>query len=386
MNNMLRIKELNEYDQFIDLREQWNDVLKKSKDDDIFLTWEWLSTWWKHYGKERKLMILLAEDGEKIVAIAPLMRSVYRLLGFRLRKIEFFAEHTDYCNFILAEKKAESLKLFLKYLDKLSWDYLELKEIPETAESITILRKIRRKTHIQNETVSSKCPYIPLSVSWDVFVKELSGNKRRNLRRRMKRLKEKYKVGFKKQDEIDSLQQDMKTFFYLHQKRWRSKGLGGSFGEDPKFRDFLLDVSKCFAEKRWLNLSFLTANDEPISAALCFEYNKTLYYYHPGFDPVYSKYSIGNLLIMHLIQDSIQKGIEKIDFLKGAESYKSDWTSLSRDNLEIRYVRNRLFPILYDRITRSERYDWIKRSNNSFLRKLKDIARTHMRSFYGGLH
>jgi len=377
---MLRIKELNEYDQFIDLREQWNDVLNKSKDDNIFLTWEWLSTWWKHYGKEKKLMILLAEDGEKIVAIAPLMYSIYRLLGFKLRKIEFFAEHTDYCNFILAEKKAESLKLFLKYLDKLSWDCLELREIPENAESITILRKIRGKTQIQNETVSSKCPYIPLSVSWDGFVKELSGNMRRNLRRRMRRLEEKYKVEFKKQNEIDSLQQDMKTFFYLHQRRWQSKGREGSFVADPKFQDFLLDVSECFAEKRWLNLYFLTANNEPISAALCFEYSKTLYYYHPGFDPAYSKYGVGNLLIMHLLQDSIQKGIEKFDFLKGDESYKRDWTPLSRNNLEVRYVRNRLLPILYDRITRSERYDWIKRSNNSFLRKLKHTARTRIHS------
>lgn len=383
---MLRIKELNEYDQFIDLREQWNDVLKKSKDNNIFLTWEWLSTWWKHYGKERKLMILLAEDREKIVAIAPLTYSVYKLLGFRLRKIEFLGiEHTDYCNFILAERKEESLKLFLKYLNKLSWDCLELRPIPETAESITLLQKIRRKTYIQNETVYSKCPYIPLSVSWDVFVKELSGNMRRNLRRRMRRLKEKCKVEFRRQDDIDSLKQDMKIFFYLHQKRWGSKGLGGSFGEDPKFRDFLLDVSKCFAEKKWLNLSFLTANDEPISAALCFEYNKTLYYYHPGFDPVYSKYSVGNLLIMYLIQDSIQKGIDQFDFLAGTESYKSDWTPLSRNNLEVRYVRNRFLPVLYNKITRSEKYDWIKRSNNSFLRKLKDIAKTHMHLFYGGL-
>jgi CelD/BcsL family acetyltransferase involved in cellulose biosynthesis len=194
----------------------------------------------------------------------------------------------------------------------------------------------------------------------------------------MKRLKEEYKVAFRRQDGIDSLRQGMKTFFLLHQKRWASKGLRGSFGEDPRFRDFLLDVARCFAEQQWLNLAFLTANDEPISAALCFEYNRTLYYYHPGFDPEYSKYGVGNLLIMRLIQDAIQRGMDEFDFLRGDEAYKNDWTSLSRSSFEVRSVRSRLLPKLYDRVTRSEEYDRIKRSNNFLLRKLKEVARKAM--------
>ncbi len=226
------------------------------------------------------------------------------------------------------------------------------------------LRKISKKALIQRERVSGKCPYINLPASLETFSKELSGNMRRNLRRRMKRLREKYNVEFTRQANIESLQEAMKTFFYLHEKRWRSRGLLGSFGEDPKFRDFLLDVSKCFAERDWLNLSFLTINDEPISSALCFEYNKTLYYYHPGFDPAYSKFGVGNLLIMHLIGDSIRRGLKRFDFLKGAEPYKYDWTKLNRNNIEVRYIRNRFFPIVYDRI---------KRSNNPFLQKLKNM-------------
>jgi CelD/BcsL family acetyltransferase involved in cellulose biosynthesis len=379
MDKMLRIREINDYDEALELQEQWNEVLDRSRDKNIFLTWEWLSTWWRHYGKKRRLVILLAHEGERIAAIAPLMHSVYRLSGLRLRKIEFFAEHIDYRNFILAEKKAECLRLFLRHLNTLDWDSLEFRDIPESAESLTLLRKIYGNEHTLNELVSSKCPHLPLPASWNVLAKHLSGNMRRNLRRRMKRLKENCTVAFTRQDEIDSLRQDMKTFFSLHQKRWASKGLRGSFGRDPKFREFLLDVARCFAEKKWLNLSFLTANDEPISAALCFEYNKVLYYYHPGFDPEYAKYGVGNLLIMCLMQDAIQRDLNEFDFLKGDEAYKNDWTSLSWTNFEVRYVRNRLLPMLYDRVTRSAEFDWLKRSNNSLLRKLKDVARESIR-------
>jgi CelD/BcsL family acetyltransferase involved in cellulose biosynthesis len=385
---MLIIREVNEYDQLMELQEQWNDVLGKSEDNEVFLTWEWLSTWWRHYGKERELMILLAEDGEKIVAIAPLMRSRYTLplFGLGLRKIEFLgAEQTDYRNFILTEKKAESIRLFLKYLNKLNWDCLEFKNIPETAESISTLRLILGKTQMQNEKVSNTCFYTPLCVSWDAFLKGKSGGMKRSLRRRMKRLEEEYNVAFRRQDDINSVQQGIEIFVHLHQKRWNSKGFQGSFGTDPGFRDFLLDVSKRFAERKWLNLSLLTADDEPVSAALSFEYNNTLYYYHTGYDPAYSKFGVGNLLIMHLIEESIQKGMAKFDFLAGAESYKRSWTPLNRNNLEVGFVQNRLLPIVYDRITRSEEYDWIKNSNNEYLRKLKVIARTRFPSLYEAL-
>lgn len=382
----MRVKEINEYDQFLELREQWNDVLSKSEDNDVFSTWEWLSTWWRHYGKERELMILLAEEGEKIVAIAPLMYSIYKLFGLKLRRIEFLGtEHTDYRNFILTEKKAESLKLFLRYLSKLDWDCLEFRNIPETAESIANLRGILGKTHMQNERVLSTCFYMPLPVSWGVFLKERSENLRRQLRRHMKRLKQKYSVTFKRQDDINSVQQGVETIVHLHQKRWNSKGFQGTFGADPRFRDFTLDVSKCFAEKKWLNLSFISADDKPISGGLSFEYNNTLYLYHLGYDPAYSKFGVGNLLISHLIEDSIQKGKARFDFLNGPELFKKRWASLSRNILEVRFVQNRLLPVLYDRITRSEGYDWTKNSNNEYLRKLKVMARTHFPSFYGAM-
>ena len=103
---MLKAKEVNDYSEFAELRSQWNHVLGNSEDNNVFLTWEWLSTWWRHYGKGRELVRLLALEEENILAVAPLMFSSYEFFGFKLKKLEFLgAEHTDYCNFILAERR-----------------------------------------------------------------------------------------------------------------------------------------------------------------------------------------------------------------------------------------------------------------------------------------
>ena len=37
--------------EFLALREQWNDLLSRSPVDTVFLTWDWLWSWWESYAK-----------------------------------------------------------------------------------------------------------------------------------------------------------------------------------------------------------------------------------------------------------------------------------------------------------------------------------------------
>ena len=47
---MLRITEITTTDAFHSLRASWNHCLSQSDQNTIFLTWEWLFTWWEVYG------------------------------------------------------------------------------------------------------------------------------------------------------------------------------------------------------------------------------------------------------------------------------------------------------------------------------------------------
>ena len=60
-------------DEFCGLREVWNQLLSRSDSDTIFLTWEWLSSWWEAYtGPTDDLHIIVVRDqGGQITGIAP---------------------------------------------------------------------------------------------------------------------------------------------------------------------------------------------------------------------------------------------------------------------------------------------------------------------------
>src|SRR4029078_8291613 len=73
---------------FLSLRTSWNCLLSKSKSDTIFLTWEWISSWWGAYAKDAQLWIVLVyDDAEALVGIVPFCLRSRKWLPFRRLKV-----------------------------------------------------------------------------------------------------------------------------------------------------------------------------------------------------------------------------------------------------------------------------------------------------------
>ena len=70
-----------------------------------------------------------------------------------------------------------------------------------------------------------------------------------------------------------------------------------------------------FANNGWLALNFLTVDDEPIATQYCFEYKQKMYFALSGFDPNYSHYGVGNLILMKIIEKCVERKIEEYDLL-----------------------------------------------------------------------
>jgi hypothetical protein len=355
---MLKVNEINTLDEFLELRREWNKVLAKSKDNNIFLTWEYLSTFWKHFGKNAKLRILCIKDRDEIIAFAPLRQSRYGfaklLLGYNV--IEplgyrgLMPEGGDYTGLLLGEEEAECFKLFLNYLrEQNDWDFIYMYDVLGTSAIPNMLEKMSKSTLKFEIKKGVMCPYITLPTTLDAFLEELDSKLRKNLRRCAKNLeKDCGKIELKRYDDFGSVREAMEIFFKLHQKRWKSKNKPGVFSEQI-IRDFYINIAKGFDSNGWLALYFLTIKGEPIAAHYCFEYAEKLYFALSGFDLNYYRYSIGNLLTLKVIEKCIMKKLKEFDFMKGDEPYKSKWTKEYRQNLNIRFVNNqKLTSKLYD--------------------------------------
>jgi hypothetical protein len=292
------------------------------------------------------LKILCATKDDRVVAIAPLRKSRKSIKGkFGYDLIEPLANgNTDYAGILLGEQEKQNIFQFLSYLfSQRDWDFFYLPDLPEKSPTLELLERVQGSLPGFKIKKGWICPYVVIPDSREKLLATLRPKFRRELKRRLSKLeREQGRVELKCYHEIGSLDQGMETLFRLHQKRWKLRGEAGAFG-GQKARDISKRTAQLFAEKDWLRLYFLTVRDRPIAAELDLEYGGIMYGHMCGFDPDYSNYSVGNLLLLKVLDECIRKGISEYDFMQGAESYKFNWTDKFRQSVNVRFVNKKMY-------------------------------------------
>jgi len=341
----LSIEEVNDVEKFHSLKDTWNTLLRESSDNNIFLTWEWSYIWWRHFGDNKKLRILLIKEGKIIIGIAPFMQVKYRMGLMGIDVLEnLCANECDYSGVILTDKNKGSIAVLLNYLAEIirkSNIVIRISNIPEDSGFLQTLREqypfsVNSVSIIENTVIS--CPYINTLDSWEEYSNTLTKNGRHKinkLKRKIQKLQDNHQIEFKHFADNDDLKEHINTLFELHQKRWEERNIYSKFLK-PEVRAFYRDISELFCENNWMDFSFLNISGKAVSTGWGFIYNNRYYYMTSAFDPNYSSLNVGHMLTMRLIERAIQMGLVKFDFLKGDEFFKSYWTHRKLDNIQIR--------------------------------------------------
>ena len=320
---------------FAALRGEWNDLLRRSRFDTIFLTWEWQTTWWRTLGATRgPLYLLAARDGERLVGILPLYLTSDTSddAGRTLRVVGCF-EVADYLDLIIEAGQEEAVfRAFLDWLvgpEAPAWDALDLCNQPMLSLAHSRLPELARErgwtAEVSQEDV---CPVIALPNSsdapdlagWETYLATLDKKERHEIRRKLRRVeREAPNAELRIVRGKDGLTEAVDAFIALHRLSRRDKD---AF-MDEQMQAFFHALAATCAEHGWLQLSFLEVEGQPIATYFCFEYNNEVQVYNSGYDPqAYSQLSPGWVLLARLIQEAIAQGYARFDFLQGNEDYK----------------------------------------------------------------
>jgi CelD/BcsL family acetyltransferase involved in cellulose biosynthesis len=333
----MEIRRIDSNSEFLELENSWNTLLVDASHS-VFATWDWVWLWWKHFGNNHRLAIVVAEEGQEVIGVAPLMYSVEKMFGLQRGNLEFIGTpHSDYNNFILNAENSQNtncLNNLLSYLDKLpeKWLSLKLKDVPESAPCLHTLEKIAPVKQ------SSKCSYLPLPESYEAFLKSLSYKQRGNVNNTLNKIKKSFNAKLVDYSSPALCEEGLNVLIELHQKRWAAAGLTGAFA-DPTVRAFHFDAARTFAEKNRLGLYLLMFDGKPVSGSYGFKYNSKYYAYLPGFDPEYGKFGVGSILVPYLVNQFITEGLTEFDLMRGDEGYKERWNAIPRWNYAVEIQR-----------------------------------------------
>jgi CelD/BcsL family acetyltransferase involved in cellulose biosynthesis len=341
--SQVRVELITSAKEFLSLESGWNTLLETSAAPNIFLTWEWVSTWWRIFEQRSGLFVLSARNTrtDQLVGLAPfILRRRPHRSGGMWRELTFMGctavapDHLDCISHTGWERPvASAFACLLQSLASL-WDVMRLDGMTPDSMLVNLLLEQRKdKPRLIRDV---KCPFIPLPDRQDDYQKTLNGKLRYNLRSRYRRLQQDTgeSAFFHTISADDDLSTALSDLFRLHQAVRHSRGDGGAF-RDPSRQQFYLTVCRQFQNKDWLRLFFLQVNDRRVAAALCFLYANKTWFYQTGYDLAFARYGPGAAIIHHAILSSIAEGATEFDLLRGNESYKSQWNPRSRRVLKL---------------------------------------------------
>ncbi len=362
----LRVVEHTSLDSLSRLAARWSELGRQVP----FRTWEWLSTWWHHYGrpapKERiapRLSCLEVCNGQgNTLAIAPWYGRWSPARGWVVRFLGSGEVCSDYLSVLcepgwepqvstlLAEwlvQRAESPRGERQGRPPTTdhspgipaWDLLELDGFDAGDQVMRHLAEALRQRGVAvHWEPGPSCWRIVLPDSWEEYLAtRMSRNQRKQLRRLERNLVKSGRVTFHHVVHESDLPEATRILVDLHQRRHEFLGRPGCFAS-PRYTAFHLEVIPAMLRAGRLLMAWSYLDGEPAAIEYTMLGDDAIYFYQGGMDPEKAHASPGRVMTMLMLQHVIECGYRAFDFLRGDETYKAHWRAEPRPSAVLRAV------------------------------------------------
>ena len=347
----MRVQRFTDIDDLAPLATDWDRLAEGIP----FRSWDWLSTWWRHYGQcpedcrpVRHLFTLGVFDRmERLVGVAPWYLERSRSRGRVVRFLGSGEVCSDYMSLLCQpgreSRVVEELVEWLMKPDRKcvaggygEWDMIELTGVDAQDETV---ERFSQELIGRGNTVHSRpgpsCWRISLPTSWDEFLAVLSKNHRKKLRRSWRAMVDTGRAVLHTVERKDDLRLAWEILVDLHLLRRLSLGEPGCFSS-RQFTDFHREVTPKLLRNGQLLLHWVELDGRPVAAEYHLGCNGVIYAYQAGMEPEASDISPGHLAHGLAIRRAIERGYQTFDFMRGDEPYKAHWRAKPRQSVEIR--------------------------------------------------
>jgi len=343
---MLEVTQHKSWDELELLEPEWNRVLASSGADTFFLTWEWISAWWKNYGDKRPLFTLTARDQNKLIAVAPFYLDSVHRFGANWNCLKLIGDgsgDSDYQDiFAEAGREKEAVSAFVDFLQehRTEWDTLEFESTPEKSTCLGALRAAAGEKSWRLDTETVACSTMRLPPRWDDYLQSLKPRLRSKVRSSLAFLEKQMRTVPVTCSGAEQLDEWLPILFDLHTRRWQEVGKPGVFRSSAK-RNFYDNISRAALERGWLAFHRLDWGERALAMQYGFIYRNQFLLLQEGYDPAFESLRPGQTLRAWLLRNWIQSGLAEYDFLAGAAKHKAEWGAQQKLSLRVRATPKR---------------------------------------------
>lgn len=308
---------------FYALREAWNLINDYSPKGNVFLSWEWLYSWWETYAKDgkRQLYILSCTNiHNEILGIAPFQivnnpkkyfpcnRQIQNLGTGETDGCFVFGEYMDLI--IKPGHETDVISSFSDFLSKqkFSWDGLKFHGLLKDS----YLSRLFEDQHyaginklVKSEKQNGFRTIIELPETYKEYLMSVQKKMRNNITRTFSRLQAEQQFTIETINDVSAVEDAITTLAELNRSRRNSMAKESSF-RSRKFEEFHKRLAKRLIPQNKVSLRLMKVDNKPVAALYCFIDSDTIHPYQSGFDTDFGqRYSLLTTMLTQEISNSI---------------------------------------------------------------------------------
>lgn len=332
---MLYVTEINDPADLAGCRLIWKSLLAKTPGATFFHSLDWLEAYWRHYGGQQKLRVLLVRADEQVVGIVPLVvRTEYTRLG-PARVLTYPLDHWGVFYRPIGPQGAATLTAALQYVrsQPRDWDLLSLRWVHRHgADRGRTPRAMRFVGWLPLEEVDHRAPAVDLRTSWNDYWATRDGRWRNNVARSERKLAQQGEVQYLRYrpsgiayDDADPRWDLYDACLNVADQSWQGAATNGTTLSHASVAAFLRDAHVAAARAGGLDLNLLLLDGRPAAFAYNYHYRGHLFGLRMGFNRAVSEHGAGTVLMRRMLEDSFARGDHTFDLGPASLDCKKPW-------------------------------------------------------------
>ena len=317
-----------------ELEPEWNAFLTTTSASGFFLTWIWVHAWCRASAERYAPFVIVARDESgAIVGVAPLAiereTRILTLLGqsFWGQFVEFAVESgREYA-------AMDALCIAIASARGSAWNEVHFRFVGANSTfEQRLFEAFARGGIALCEVEVQAAPFTDLPDDIDAYYAGRSEHFAKRIRYIERRLGREGAVEFRVCDSVADVDEAFAVLVDMYAKRW-------GVPMEPDFSTFLYGLATELVPKRQVLLVGLYVNDIPVGASYDWIHEGRVLGNVWGWDPAWSTFEIGNILIARTLRLAIDRDYTVYDMLSGDASYKRRWGTRIRSVVELVSVR-----------------------------------------------
>lgn len=333
MTEPLRLVVLAEIPEDAKLRQQWNELVLRGEQPQVFYTYDWSLAVQRAYGASLRPLIFLAYDeADSLRALVSLARDGDGRLSF------LCATTGDYCDFLSrSDDRLVFVATVLAELRQREFTHLTLTNLPADSATVAALRQASDKSGYH---MFARTAYVCAQVALNKLERRPGDNKpvlpgKKMVRRSLSAMGQQGPVRLDHARTWEAMDAILPAFADAHVARFRVTGRISNLAS-PERRSFLGELARLLSEQGWVVLTRMMSGERIIAWNYGFQFQGTWFWYQPTFDSNLEKYSPGFCLLAKLVEEAAENpALSVVDLGLGAEEYKDRFANQTRETLYV---------------------------------------------------